>query len=485
MTAATDFFRHSVASAAAPVPVTCSPRTPCIELVARMAAAGAPLAVVVDDGGRVLGTLTERDIVRSVAFAVPGDTPVAQVMAAPAVQVAAEDRLFRAVAALRRQGVDHAVVVDRDGRPVGILGLRDALAASSLALRQADALAGPATPEGLRAVKAAQAQVAQDLLDEAVPAPDVLRLLSDVNDDLYRQVMDAALAAMAEDGWGAPPVPFATIVMGSSGRGESLLRPDQDNAFVIADYPDADHGFVDGFFMELAARMTRRLDAVGIPFCNGNVMATNPLWRKTLPQWCRQIDAWGRRRHGVALLYADIFFDFRRVQGMEALTEDLRTHALGVVARHRAFLRDMSQNESHHSVGLGWFHRFVTDDEEGLHQGEINLKRNAILPVVEAVRLYALRAGLRATGTLDRIAALRAAGVFQADTADYLAAGFAHVLTLLLRRQLAEAREGRLPSGYIPPESLSSRDKDLLALTLKAVERLSYRVQDDFTGNIL
>ena len=29
--------------------------------------------------------------------------------------------------------------------------------------------------------------------------------------------------------------------MGSGGRGESYLFPDQDNGFILADYPDAEH----------------------------------------------------------------------------------------------------------------------------------------------------------------------------------------------------------------------------------------------------
>ena len=64
---------------------------------------------------------------------------------------------------------------------------------------------------------------------------------------------------------GAPPVPFCVIVMGSGGRGESYLYPDQDNGFILDDYPDDQHTELDAFFIKLAERMTRDLDMVGTP----------------------------------------------------------------------------------------------------------------------------------------------------------------------------------------------------------------------------
>ncbi len=40
---------------------------------------------------------------------------------------------------------------------------------------------------------------------------------------------------MRADGRGGPPCPFAVAVLGSAGRGESLLAMDQDNAVFFAE----------------------------------------------------------------------------------------------------------------------------------------------------------------------------------------------------------------------------------------------------------
>ena len=70
------------------------------------------------------------------------------------------------------------------------------------------------------------------------------------------------------------------LILGSGGRGESLLAPDQDNAIVHDGRPEHDP-----WFLDIATRISDLLDAAGIPYCKGKVMATNPDWRRSLDGW--------------------------------------------------------------------------------------------------------------------------------------------------------------------------------------------------------
>lgn len=91
--------------------------------------------VVVVEGGRPIGVVTDRDLVRRcLAEAMAPDARVDAVMSTPAVTVAADADLGDAVAAFGRHAVRRLVVVDGD-RFVGVLGLDDLLvdAASMLA----------------------------------------------------------------------------------------------------------------------------------------------------------------------------------------------------------------------------------------------------------------------------------------------------------------------------------------------------------------
>ena len=77
---------------------------------------------------------------------------------------------------------------------------------------------------------------------------------------------------------------FQLIGTTYGGDGESTFAlPDlrgrlpihQGNGFILADYPDAEHNRIDPYFIALATRLTETLAAVGMPRCQGNVMATN------------------------------------------------------------------------------------------------------------------------------------------------------------------------------------------------------------------
>jgi signal-transduction protein with cAMP-binding, CBS, and nucleotidyltransferase domain len=289
---------------------------------------------------------------------------------------------------------------------------------------------------------------------------------------------------MVDGGWGAPPVDFALIIMGSGGRGENYLYPDQDNGFILDDYPDEDHTRIDGWFIELAERMTKMLDAIGFPFCRGHVMATNPLWRKTRSQWREQLLVWGRRRSTITVQLSDIFFDFRAGAGRAAFVDELRADVTAMLKASPAFLMEMEHEATRWGVALGWFGRFVTEKEKPEHKGKINLKHAGTMPLVTNVRLLALKHGVRETGTLKRIRALHEAGVLKDDEQDYMSGGFNLITSLLLRQQIADYKAGAEVGNYVHPKTLSGRERMLLVISLKAIGKFQERVHHEFTGEV-
>lgn len=466
-------------------PVAVPDDTDVEHLLARMSAAKATSALIVDAQGRLTGIITEQDIMRRVALRCASDERVRAVMTAPVETVAADDYLYVAIARMRRFEWRHMPVVDEAGKPVGTIVLEDALAvAAAQIVRQIDRISHEGTLDGLREVKAAQVDVAADLMADHVPAPEIQALMTDINRDIHRRVVTAAMVAMRGEGWGDAPVPFAVIVMGSGGRGENYLFPDQDNGFILDDYPDAEHTRIDGYFIELAERMTRDLDTIGFPLCNGYVMATNPLWRKTRRQWRDQLRLWGRRRSTVAIQLSDIFFDFVGVYGRADFARTLRQHAGSLISGNPAYLKEMAHVAAEYGVALGWFGRFLTETEKPEHKGEINLKHAGTLPLVSSIRLLALRHGVPATSTLKRIAALHQAGILSDDEQDYLAGAYRHISHLLLREQLSDFRAGRTVGNHVHPDTMSEREKDILVDSLRAIDALRKRVNAEFTGDV-
>ncbi|WP_237217847.1 DUF294 nucleotidyltransferase-like domain-containing protein, partial [Falsiroseomonas oryziterrae] len=245
---------------------------------------------------------------------------------------------------------------------------------------QLDALAGDDA-----AVKRAQAGLARALLAEGLAATEVVALVSGINADLHARILERVLAEEAEP----PPVPFTLLLMGSLGRGESLLRPDQDNGFLLADYDDAEHDMVDAWFRRVAERYCLKLAEAGFTLCKGGVMAMNPLWRKTRAQWRDQLAIWARKRNGAALLFADIFLDLRAGWGEAAPAEALRRQAMELLTAQPAWAAALAAQDSRLGVGLTFWGGFA-DDEPG-PGARTDLKLHGLMPLVAAARLSALR----------------------------------------------------------------------------------------------
>jgi signal-transduction protein with cAMP-binding, CBS, and nucleotidyltransferase domain len=449
--------------------------------VAALAASGSSALLAVDAAGRLTGLLTERDIVTRVAFKADPTAPLASVMTRDPVAVGPEEHLYRVVGRLRRRGWRHMPIVDGDGRPLGLVARADALgAAGARVLRQLDVLG--ALEDGIddhRAAKRAQVELAQALLDDGLPAPDIQRIVTEINRDIHRMVLRACMAES-----GAPPVPFTLLIMGSGGRGESFLGPDQDHGFMLADYPDERHDSIDAWFVDLAVRFGDRLAEVGFPLCQGYVMASNPLWRKTATQWREQVGMWIARRTPAALLYADIFFDFQPIWGDPRPAVELRATVAAALKRTPGFAQAMLGEDRRLHVALGFLGRLATQGS-GEHAGEVDLKLNGTMPLVAAARLQALAHGVVETGTLARIGALRAAGVLKPAEADGLVQAFEAVTFFLLRGQLADARAGRTPDTFVNPDELTKPERARLVAGLQAIDGFLTRTRADFTGRLL
>lgn len=482
----TDIFRRIVNDRLGDPPVCLPPESTLQELVQRMEGETATSAVIVDDRWRPIGILTEQDVTRRIAFRMDPATPVSAVMTTPVVTIQHTDYLYHAVAFMRRQGLRHIPVLNDEGLVCGMLSLAEALSfLSEETLELMRILTHEESIDGLRAVKAAQVELAEALFDDNVPVPEVQTLLTDINHDIHRRILRRHLAEMeTERQWGKPPVLFSLIILGSGGRGENFLFPDQDNAFVLDDYADDLHFRIDPFFIELAERMTRDLDVVGFPLCRGYVMATNPVWRKTLQQWRDQVAYWMRSRSPATLRYCDIFFDFAHGFGDDGRSEALREFVTHMGASNPGFLKDMFTIQRDHKVAIGWFGRLLTETDEEGRPGMINLKYNGTLPLVEAVRLLALKHGIEDTSTLARLERLRERDAINDDQHDYLAGGLNLITRLLLRQQLVDFRsKDKKVTNFVPKSSLSKREKEYLSDCFRAIQDLRGRLASEFSGD--
>jgi signal-transduction protein with cAMP-binding, CBS, and nucleotidyltransferase domain len=481
----TAIFGKQVADAMQRPPPLVPPDLTCATLLDKIRAARATGAVVVDANLRPLGIVTEQDIVRRMTFRVAPESPVSAVMTHPVHTIEASDYLYQAIGRMLRLNVRHLPVTGEGGEIRGMLALKDSLAdAAGRTLDHIRQLTWDNGLETIGQVRSAQARLAEELLDEELGVVAVQRLITHINNDVYARLARRRLKRMADAGLGDPPVECCLLVMGSGGRGENFLRPDQDHGLILGNYPDADHDRIDGWFREFSEGLIQDLEAVGFPRDSGSVMSLNPMWRKTLSQWKMQVNLWASRGGAMNIRLADIFFDFQPVFGNFAYARALREHIDALVLRSPMLLKVMVHEHEEQGVALGMFGGFITMGRDSEFRGHINLKHTGTLPLVSAIRLLALKHGISATGTLERMEALQAKGLLDNTEFESLQRAADFLSGLILRHQLDRWRHDENPDYYLHPASLSRPQRARLKRALRTIRGLRDRVRTEITGQV-
>lgn len=427
-------------------------------------------AVLVDPEGRAggPGMLTERDIVHLFASADAGALArtAGAAMSVPLVGVPADALLYVAIGRMARLRLRHLAVTDPAGRPVGLLTARMLLRQrADRALAIGDTVAAAASTADLRAVHDALPRLAAGLVAEGVAGPDVAGVISQVMCDVTARAVSLAVAAL-----GPPPAPFSFLVLGSGGRGESLLAADQDNVLVHAGDEAAD----DAWFAALGERVSATLDGAGIPLCKGGVMASRPAWRHSLEGWRQTIEGWVQQAEGENLLAVDIFYDFRRVYGDISLADALRESAMAAAARPM-LPRMMAMELQGRRSPVGLFGGFRTEG------GRFDLKLNGLFPIVAGARALALRHGIAETATDARLRAVSGRGLLaEEDLAGLIEAR--EILTgLMLAQQVRDITAGADPGNRVAVAVLSRSERVRLRRALRRAAAMEAIVAGDLS----
>ena len=106
--------------------ITCSINEPLRDAAKKMNENNVGSVVVVDDG-KVVGILTERDLVRAVASGVPLDAPVGRIASRNLITARRGESILTVGMKMIEHQIRHIPVVDDDGKVVGVLSIRDVL----------------------------------------------------------------------------------------------------------------------------------------------------------------------------------------------------------------------------------------------------------------------------------------------------------------------------------------------------------------------
>jgi CBS domain-containing protein len=465
-------YRHRVREMMASPVVTVAATASLQSATELMAAHKVSSLVAVDESERPIGIMTRRDQLAAVARdgGVALTRPIEGLLSRPVASISPDAFLHTAIARMNRLGFRHLAVVDpASGRLLGMVTARALLRQrSSQTLALGDDIAAAEGAEDLGEVYRRLPGLALNLLSEGMTTLEIAEVLSAALRDLSGRAAELAAAAMKAEGQGEAPAPWAFLVLGSAGRGESLLAADQDNALVHAGENDEETDW----FAELGRRAADILNAAGLVYCAGGVMAKNRACRHSLVGWGAEVERWIAEREPVHLLNADIFFDFRPVNGDYWLGDELRAFAVPLAAGSPAFLARLAHMLDPRSPALSpVFGSFRS------RAGRIDLKRGGLRSLVSAARILALKLGSVEIATDRRLAAAAEAGLLPADDLALFLDAHGRLLRLILEQQLIDIESGKTAGTAIEVRRLPRLERERLKSALAAIGRIDLVVR--------
>jgi CBS domain-containing protein len=474
-------YRHRIGELMSHPPVVVQSSAATLDVIALMVDRKISSAFVADSGEPGLpaddyGIVTERDMMRRIAadgekaFAVP----VGSFASRPLVSIRTAAFAYRAIGRMNRLKIRHLAVRNEDGTLAGMVSARDLLRLrASAAIHLDDAIEDAASAGALAAAWATLPVVASSLVAEGIDARIVSEIVSEELCAVTRRAAHLAEYAMLAEGHGVPPCPYALMVLGSGGRGESLLAADQDNAIVFSEgEPD---GPQDRWFAMLGGKIADLLDASGVPYCKGGVMAKNAEFRGSMALWKSRVADWVRRSRPEDLLNVDIFFDLRPVHGDPALAAELLEHAHDLGHAEPDFAKLLGEQ-----VVTG--NPFTLFGGFQLENGRIDLKKHGLFPVVAAARTLAIRHGIRARSTKARLEGLIDLDIGgDADMKAWLS-GHSFLLSLMLAQQSADLHAGIPVSNRVETATLDKAVQAELKSVLKSLQPVPDLIRDLMFG---
>lgn len=432
---------------------------------------------------RPIGIITERDLVSKVIA--PDDidcrtVTARQIMTAHPHAMSPDTYMYEAMAYMLGHQLKHLPIMDQ-GDVVGIVTLRDLMRYRS---QKAMLLLGNIREEntltGLAAIRREIVTVARTLLSETRSTPEVMEIITYIHHGIIKRVYELVQSELVGQGLTPPNIRHAFLIMGSGGRREMLLGPDQDNGFIFEDVPDAQMAEVDAYFVPFAERLVHALDEVGYPLCDGKVMVNNPAWRGRLRDWRQRVNRWINSPDPQNVLNSTIFFDFTTLLGDPSLSHELRLAVNQEIQRFPLFLYHLMSLDYKHKAPLGLLGRFIVD-KEGKNEGKLSVKQSGLVFIVDCMRMFALEKGLQELPTLERLKKLVEQNVFEADTAEHIRAAFEALVFLRLRNEIELVSAGQEPGHYLDPSRLSKNEQDLLKESFHAVNKLQDSARRHFT----
>ncbi len=442
-----------------------------------MSERGVGSVLVRDHKDEIVGIITDNDLrTKVVSKGLSSQAPASDAMSAPIKSIPSDTLCFDALITMMNFETHHLVI--REGNEIiGVVSTHDIMVDQGISpISLYREIVSQTEIEGLYPLSEATTLIVRKLITEGAKANDVARMITALNDHIVNRVL-----ILLEKQVGPPPYPYCWLLMGSEGRQEQTFKTDQDNALIYETPPeDWDHvKEAKLYFRRFGNLAIQHIEACGYPLCKGEIMASNPKWRKPFAVWRNYFDRWMSAPEPQAVLHATIFFDFRPGHGHVKLAERLRDYVVIQAANRALFLMHLARDCMATKTPLSFFRGFLVE-KDGEHKDRLDIKTRGLTPFVDFARIMALRNGLRETNTLARLRQLGEAGLIPTELYTETVEAYEFQTQIRLVHQLRMLESGQQPDNYIHPSELTDIEKQTLKGAFGVIGRIQGYVKTEF-----
>ncbi|HEY9222302.1 MAG TPA: DUF294 nucleotidyltransferase-like domain-containing protein [Lutibacter sp.] len=456
-------------------PITCSPdttiQTACIIMTKKLIN-----SIIITENKIPIGIITDKDIRIKIGTGLYKITnKVSDIMTKPVVTFPQNISVAEAQIMILKHRVSH-LCITQDGTNksalVGILTQQDLILTQgnspSLLTKE---IKNAKDSETLKHIRAKASDLTKGYLEQEIPIYFVTKVISEINTAITKKAIKMSISEIGKQ----PPVSFSWLALGSQGRKEQLLMTDQDNALVFENVPPAEYNAVKNYFMELAEKVTEKLNIVGFDYCPANIMASNPKWCISLEEWEQQFEEWITDPIPEKILLSIIFFDFELIYGDETLYNKMAKSVFKTIEKNQIFLSFLGKVTLDNPPPLGFFKQFLVE-EDGENKDSFDIKSRAIRPLVDAARILSLHHNLRVNNTIARYEKLMEAEPQNRDLFESCANAFKILLQFRTSQGLANNNNGK----FVDINNLNKADRLKLKSCFKPIKNVQEAIKTRF-----
>ncbi|WP_158824879.1 DUF294 nucleotidyltransferase-like domain-containing protein [Mucilaginibacter lacusdianchii] len=460
--------------------VSCNGNTPIFEAARIMALNKVSCLFVRDDANNIVGYATDITLRDNVITQCRDARDTVQtVMANPIVAIDLDAYVYEAVLMMFSTKTRYLLVKKGDDY-IGFLSRNKLLseqAQSPLVFIQS--VKSAVSDDELKRKWESVPQFVNQLLERGVNAEIANQVVTTIADTIAQKVIENVI-----DSVGQPPAKFVFMVLGSEGRKEQTFKTDQDNAIVYEDKANEHREEVRAYFLELAQQVSDRLNHIGFVYCTGGYMAQNPKWTHSLSHWKRNYTAWMADALPETAINFSTFFDCRLVYGDAAIFDELKAFLDEELKQPMGKLFfSMAKNALQYEPPLTFFNNIRTFTKGTREVFDI---KKAMTPIVDLMRVYALKHRVFEVNTGERLRALRKLEVFSETEFHELSQSYYFLMSMRLKKQAVQIiRDKTQPDNYIDISGLSKIERVTLKEIFKIIGNFQARIRIEFTNNVL